>query len=207
LLEVGAARPLLRVRLFRVADNDPELLGHLVKVQLEPDLVAALALDLPTTVRTCNQDDIDHWDLPVDELFAIATDNLAAEVAGYQRDSIELQGGGSIQVLLGDTFFVSSQAYRFAQLVGPLTNGALLALPNRHQLLWHVIESAPGTIGAVQALVQIASAGYREGPGSLTPDIYWWHGGAFTRLPATVDRSGLHFMPPEAFVQLLNSLA
>ena len=43
-----------------------------------PDLVAALVLDLPTTVDTLQRDDIATWPA-VDDLHRIALDNVRAE--------------------------------------------------------------------------------------------------------------------------------
>lgn len=199
------ARSLLRIRVFRVADNDPDLVQKLVKVTLCPDLVAALALDLPTTVRTINSDDVDGWSMPVDELFRIGSSNLASELPTYHRERIEVAEDSSLEMLQGETFFVSSQIYRFGEIVGELANGALVVLPNRHTLMWHVIEGA-GVLRAIETLVRGAATFYAKGPGSLTPDLYWWHRGAMTHLPAAIHRDKLNFAPPDSFMELLNSL-
>jgi hypothetical protein len=207
-MAIETARPLLRVRIHRVADTQPEMLELMVRRLLAPDLVAALALDMPTSVRTVTDKDVEHWATPIAELYAIGTANLADELHTYQREQLDLSKGRRIEVLYGDSFFVASQAIRFAELAGETPHGALLAMPNRHQLLWHVIESADGAIEAVNGLVQQAAGAYEDGPGSLTPDVYWWRAGAFTLIPAVVDRRrGINVMPPEEFVQLLNSLA
>lgn len=205
--DLETIRPLLRVRVYRLSDTPPDALGHMIKRELAPDLVAALAIDLPTTVRTVNQEDVDHWGMPVDELFSIGAANLADEVSTYERTTLPTREGHKIEVMLGDTFFVSSQVYRFAEIVGAQRFGTLVALPNRHQLVWHVIESVAGTVQAVQVLLRMGIDGYKQGPGSLTPDLYWWHSGSLTMLPSSVDKKGVNFMPPDEFVELLNSLS
>jgi hypothetical protein len=62
-------------------------------------------------------------------------------------------------------------------------------------------------VQAVQTMLQVGMNAYQEGPGSLSPDLYWWHRGALTLLPSSIDRKGVQFFPPDAFVELLNSLS
>jgi hypothetical protein len=206
-MEIETARPLLRVRLFRVADTQPNLLDSIVKRELAPDLLGALAIDLPTTVRTCSDDDVEHWGISVDEAFGIAIANLADEVRGYVREELDLGDGQTGHMFLGDTFFVPSQIVRFAEIVDDAGNGALVVLPNRHQLAWHVISSGAGTVAAITSMTDIAATGYREGPGSLTPDLYWWHEGDLTLLARVwPDRKAVQFDPPAEFGELLDSL-
>jgi hypothetical protein len=206
-IDLETARPLLRLRAYRLSDNRPEVFERMIRVPLAEDLVMALAIDLPTTVRTTTQDDIDHWALPLDELVAIAASNMADEMRTYERQTIPTKAGSTIEASVGDTFFVSSQAYRFGDFVGDAPFGALIALPNRHLLLWHVIRDARATLDAVQAMVGIADGAYREGPGSLTPELYWWRDATWTRIPATVSKKGMDIAPPDAFVALLNTLS
>ena len=200
------ARDLLKIRVYRLSDAPPEAAANWIHRPLSPELVAVLAADLPTTVSTISKDVAGPWNIPIDELFSIATEHMAAEMPGYERSSIPL-AGASLQTLSGDTFFVASQIVRFEDFAGTPANGALVSLPNRHLLAWHPIETAAATVQAVQAMLQIGAAAFQEGPGSLTPDLYWWHRGALTLLPATIDRKGVQFFPPDAFMELLNSLA
>jgi hypothetical protein len=112
-------------------------------------------------------------------------------------------GGASLETLTGDTFFVASQIIRFGDFAGTPASGALVSLPIRHLLIWHSIETAAGTVQAVQTMLQVGMNAYQEGPGSLSPDLYWWHRGALTLLPSSIDRKGVQFFPPDAFVELL----
>jgi hypothetical protein len=204
--DYGYAKDLLKVRVYRSADYRPEDLAHLVKRTLSPELVAVLVADLPTTVATISDDTAGGWSVPIDELFGIATTHMAAEMSGYERSAVPLADGARLETLTGDTFFVASQVVRFADFAGTPTNGALVSLPNRHLLIWHPIETAAATIRATQTMIPATQNAHREGPGSLSPDLYWWHRGALTLLPATVDDKGVQFFPPDAFVELLNSL-
>jgi hypothetical protein len=201
------ARDLLRIRVYRLSDAPPEAAANWIHRALSPELVAVLAADLPTTVSTISKEIAEPWNVPIDELFAIATEHMAGEMPSYERDSVPLAGGAKLETLAGDTFFVASQVVRFADFAGAPANGALVSIPNRHLLIWHPIETAAATIQAIQTLIPTAANAYREGPGSLTPDLYWWHRGALTLLPGTVDNKGVQFFPPDAFMELLNTLA
>ena len=203
----GYARELLKIRVHRLSLLPPDSVEHWVRQVLAPDLVAVLAADLPTTVSTITDDIAEGWDTPIDELFAIATDHMATEMSGYERGSVPMAGGASLETLSGETFFVASQIVRFAEFASPPPHGALVSLPNRHLLIWHPIETAAATIQAVQTMLTAGLNAYQEGPGSLTPDLYWWHRGALTLLPSSIDGKGVNFLPPDALVELLNSLS
>jgi hypothetical protein len=206
LQDFAYARDLLKIRVHRLSLLPPESVEHWVRRVLAPDLVAVLAADLPTTVSTITDDIAEGWKTPIDELFAIATEHMAAEASSYERGSIPIAGGASLETLAGDSFFVASQIVRFGEIASPPPDGALVSLPTRHMLIWHPIETAAGTIPAVQTMLQVGMNAFQQGPGSLTPDLYWWHRGALTLLPSSIDGKGVNFLPPDAFVELLNSL-
>jgi hypothetical protein len=206
LKDFGYARDLLKLRVYRLSDVPPELVANWIHRALSPELVAVLAADLPTTVTTISKDLAEPWNVPIDELFAIATEHMAAELPTYERSSVPVAGGSVLETLSGDTFFVASQIVRFADFAAAPPNGVLVSLPNRHLLVWHPIETAAATIQAVQAMIPTGLNAFQEGPGSLSPDLYWWHRGALTLLPSSADRKGVQFFPPDPFVELLNSL-
>lgn len=48
---------------------------------------------------------------------------------------------------------------------------------------------------------------HSESPGPLTEEMFWFKDGEFTPLPYNLVKGRIHFVPPEEFVGLLNSLA
>ena len=56
-------------------------------------------------------------------------------------------------------------------------------------------------------MFKIAMNLFREGPGSISDQLYWWRGGEFVHLPHTVSGKSINFVPPDEFVQALNGLA
>jgi hypothetical protein len=142
---------------------------------------------------------------PIDELFDIGTRNLAAEPVP-ERQVLDAAEGAAILVFAGDSLFVASRVVTLADLVDLNgARGAVVALPHRHTLLVHPVRDR-AVVGALQTMIPLADRLYREGPGSLTPQLYWWHDNALTHLPATVDGRNVSFYPPDAFVRVLDEL-
>jgi hypothetical protein len=206
LADYAYARDLLKVRVYRTSELLPEALEGMVRQPLAAELVAVLAADLPTTVSTIGEKMAEAWGVPPPELFAAAAEHMADEVPGYEHKVVQF-GAAIMHDLVGDSFFVASQIVRFADLADPPAGGALVALPNRHHLLWHGIESMDATVQLVQVMLQVAAKLYQDGPGSITPDLYWWRAGELTLLPSRIDGGQIQFAPPDAFVELLNRLA
>lgn len=206
LTDPEVARPYLKARVYRRSDMPPDAFAGLVTMPVTADLAGVLVYDLPTSVRTVSRDTVRDWPDAIDGLFALALEHLAAEVGTYERAQIELDSGGSVTGLSAPSFFVASQVLRLGDELGDAPNGAVVAMPNRHGLFWHPIGAAAPTLAAVRALLPIAHRLYEDGPGSLTPELHWWHRGALTPLPSRIEGARIEFAPPDAFTQLLRSL-
>jgi hypothetical protein len=197
-----AARPMLKPRIYMVGDLPDD--AAIVSSQIGAGLISVLTYDLPTSVRTIHRDDADSWSVPIDELFAIALANIASAPDRPERTDVPFEGG-VFHALHGDSFFVTSEILRLREHLGDAPNGALVAIPNRHILLFHPLLDLSAVV-AVQFLIQMTIQMFREGPGSVSPNLYWWHDGALTQLPYDTDRKGVQFFPPDEFVQVLNGL-
>jgi hypothetical protein len=85
--------------------------------------------------------------------------------------------------------------------------GALAAAPHRHAVLYHVIRDR-SAIKAINAMIPAAFGMFQEGPGSISPNLYWWQSGRLTLLPSRVTAKSIEFAPPPEFVEnVLNRLA
>jgi hypothetical protein len=168
--------------------------------------VSYLCIDLPSSVQTVNPDRVARWGVAVDELFAIGLENVRREcVPELVRD--ELEPGVPYLALTGQSFFVATHALmlrRWDGFVG--RGGALVAIPHRHAVICHPIENIQ-TVKAVHRLALIARGMEQEGPGSITPGIYWYHDDRFTPIPYEVTGEKFVLRPPDEFVELLNRLA
>lgn len=177
----------------------------LVRRPLAPGLIAALAIDYPKTVATVPPDTADGWGVPVDELFEIGLANVRKQdQPGVQRQPLD--GGGSISVLIGDSFFVSTWALMLEDFTIPGSpHGAIVAIPNRHVVVFHPIVDL-SVVEGTQAVIALAVQMYRDGPGPISPNLYWRRGDRLTLLPTRYAGKTAYFEPPAEFIEVLNQL-
>lgn len=197
-------RPLLRSRLYPI-----ELLSQSVEIVHRPGpegTIEVVVIDLPTTVRTVARSEAKAWPLERESLFELARRNLAAGAA-LEDIAVSVQPGVDLHAYTGDPYYAASHALVFERYApAPLPHGALVGIPKRDVLLAHFIRNI-GAAEAIGALMQIVIGMHADGPGSLSPHLYWYRGGEFITLPYHVDGESLRFTPPGDFVDMLQRLA
>jgi hypothetical protein len=202
--DFARVRPLLKIRVYGGSPGG-EALEKMVCRPLAEGLVATLVYDLPSSVCSVDRGATAAWGLDDDALFDLALQNVAREPAPSVR-SVDLGGGAILTAVLGETFFTASQALRLQHFLdAPPPHGALVALPHRHCLLFHPIRDGR-VIQAVNGIIPMAFGMFREGPGSISPSLYWWRAGQFTLLPSEMTEAHMTFTPPAAFVAVLEKL-
>ena len=165
-----------------------------------------LALDLPTTVRTVSRAEAEVWRLDPEDLLDIGRRNLRAS-SKLAETVFPLEPGARLKVLTGDPYYAASHALFLDQyLRDDLPHGVLVGIPKRDMLLLHEIRDL-GLMEAVTALLQLIVGMHRDGPGSLSPCLYWYHDGEFTVVPYEMDDDTLTLVPPDEFVELMDELA
>ncbi|MDZ4818192.1 MAG: hypothetical protein SGJ20_04380 [Planctomycetota bacterium] len=202
IFDFGLTRDKLHVR---ISDEDSIPEDLVVHRQDLPGTLSYLVLDLPSSVLNVKPIDAEMWGRSVDELFETAINNVQTNCKPQISEQV-LQGGVKITALLGDSFFVASLALRlekYSRCVG--TYGSLVAIPHRHCLLAYRIESLE-VVSVVSTLGIIARGMCEEGPGSISPRLYWYRDGQFMDLPYEIEDDSFMFRPPEAFVELLEEL-
>lgn len=193
----------LRVRLYPI-----DLLSQSVETIHRPGpegTIEVIVLDLPTTVRTISRSEAKRWALEAPELFEIGRRNL--QRAGLlKRTAVALYPGVEIQLYSGDPYYAASHALLLdAYLPDALPHGALVGLPRRDVMLLHFIRNI-GVAEAIRSILQAIVSMYADGPGSLSPHLYWFRQGEFITLPYELDGDALDFLPPMDFVDLLERL-
>ncbi|MFD9976405.1 hypothetical protein ACFWZR_19235 [Streptomyces sp. NPDC059017] len=177
---------------------------------LAPGLSEVLALDLPESVMILTDDALEPLgDVPVLRERAMA--NLRdLPVEGHE--TIKDAGGMRLEVVVGDSFYTASRVLVLDALVRQVTgqqiteDGALVALPFRHQIAFHVIRDA-GVIPSLNALAAFAASGYADTPGAITPYVYWWRDGRLTQLSDRDEGGeGLRIVVGEDFQDMLQRL-
>ena len=81
----------------------------------------------------------------------------------------------------------------------------LVGVPKRDILILHRIQNV-GVMEAAGAMLQVIVGMHRDGPGSISPYLYWYHDREFTVLPYELEDESLRFLPPDEFVELVDDL-
>lgn len=84
-------------------------------------------------------------------------------------------------------------------------NGALVALPHRHLIAVHPIESA-SVVAAAGTMLRFAARQFETCPGPISDQLYWWHEGTLSRLPSDSVGETLQLFPSDGFAALLDRL-
>ncbi|WUD74867.1 hypothetical protein OG937_25815 [Streptomyces sp. NBC_00510] len=172
-----------------------------------PGLLEVLALDLPESVMTL----ADHALVPLGdarELRGRALLNLRD--LPVERHEVVRHADVRFDVLVGDSFFTAARVLVLDELVErvtgePLTaDGALVAMPFRHQLAFHAIRDS-GVIPALNGMAGFAAAGHEDAVGPISPYVYWWRDGVLTQL-SRKDGDGLLITVGEEFQDVLERL-
>ncbi|MCQ1955735.1 hypothetical protein NNX39_04345 [Arthrobacter sp. zg-Y826] len=187
----------------------PPLDGHPHR-KFAPGVVEMLALDLPDTVavfRHENARNFGGWE-------ALRQKGIAnlRELEVEQLETLNPPGGGSFNVLFGSSFYTASKAMLLPSLAAELTGkhvrqefGWLMSVPNRHQVVWHVIEDS-SVIGAVNGMAYFAAAGYSDAPGPVSPHVYWWNGTGYEQLTEVSDDGTVKIRVGPGFQTVLESV-
>lgn len=192
-------RTMVKVRLY-ARESLGELTESTVHREVGEDLVSVLVYDLPDAVATVPTDAPARWPVSLDEVFELALRNVL-EQDEIEIETLELDDGTRFSVMVGESFFVTSRLLVLQEHLDPVNAmGALVAVPNRHTLLFSTIVDL-GVVDTIHAMAILAHRRHAEGPGSLSPSLYWWRDGSLLALPTEVDDEGVRFFPPTEFVE------
>jgi hypothetical protein len=200
-----AVRSMLRVRLLADESMGGMRLDEMGGSRaFAPGILMTLVYDFPDSTASVPPNHVEGWPLDTDAVWQIATDNVGLEPQPTRQ---EVPAQGSVFTMaIDDSFYVATRALRLVDEVPPGTTDAVFAVPNRHMLLWHAIRDV-SVVGAMQAMIQVTSKAFLDGPGSISNQLYWWHDGNVVHLPVNADGNRIAFAPPDEFVALLNTLA
>ncbi|MEV6109948.1 hypothetical protein AB0M28_35365 [Streptomyces sp. NPDC051940] len=176
---------------------------------LAPGLCEVLALDLPESVMLLGDDALTPLGR-MDDLWTRAFRNLRAlPVEGHE--AVEQSDGQRFHVVMGDSFFTASRVLVLDALVEQITgrplgpDGALVAMPFRHQLVFHPIEDI-GVLASLGGMARYAAAGHEDAVGPVSPHLFWWRDGELTQL-SELDDGTLTVTVGADFQDLLERLA
>jgi hypothetical protein len=163
---------------------------------------AVLCVDLPTAVANLKPEESIATGLTMPELWELAISQID-DGEPVQEDDL----GSGVTAFSGDSFFVASRVLDLEQFAGEIPeHGALAAIPHRHILLVHPIETTEA-LDALNLMIGAADHFYRQGPGSIVPYVFWWrHDRALLRIPGGIRDGQRYLVPPDEFIDVLNAL-
>jgi hypothetical protein len=116
------------------------------------------------------------------------------------------EGASAPIACFADHFFAASHALLLAERIPPAAKGsAVFTVPHRHALLYAPMADM-GVVESINRLIPTTAAMFQDGPGSISPGLYWWRDGDVSLLPSHFDGGTAHFAPPDEFVQALETL-
>jgi hypothetical protein len=192
---------LIKLKLY--ADEFPP--SSLLRYTVAPGIEAVLTVDLPDAVVSVSSEVAAGWGKSREELFALGLSNALAEPCDV--DSLDAGEGASIRFFSGDSFYVTTRALQLdAWISRQHPHGALLSIPSRHALLLYPIESME-VVHVVGRMIFYTRSLFRQGPGSISPELFWWRGGEVTLLPSREEDGKLVFSPTANFLDCIERLA
>ncbi len=200
----------LRIRLVPDAPADSGTLRHLGARPFADGIVQVLAVDVEGAVRCVPTGEIaaNGWD--VDEAWASALVQTELLESPDEIHVIDIGGADMIHAF-AERPFMASMVGVIDDLIGEYAHigehGAVVSLPLRHSVLIHPIDDA--TIRtAIAGMIPITRQLFKQGPGSVSPHLYWWRGGALEWIPTFFDGtlSGVEFYPSPELAELVVDL-
>ena len=197
LRDFTAARPRLRSRVYT---EGALLVEDVVSEPLASGLVEVLVADVSGAVTTIPSAVAHGWGVDLAGVFDCARQQTLD--AGLPiRSELDLDGV-VLTALELPTPFAATHVHWLPSYLDVPPSGALVVMPTRHLLLVATLQNRQQTLDAAQAMLVNADRLESEGPGGLSPDLYWWHPPDLVLLPG----SPTSLSPPAEFIEVLDTL-
>ncbi|MFK7918814.1 MAG: hypothetical protein AB8G14_12095 [Ilumatobacter sp.] len=200
----------LRVRLVPDVPADGEILRSLGSRPFVEGVVQVLAIDVAGAVRCVPESEIVELGWNADEAWASARAQTEMFEVPDELHTIDI-GGVDILHVFGERSFTASMVGVVDQLVAEVAHigetGAIVSMPLRHSLLVHPIDDS-SVRTAIAGMIPITRQLFKQGPGSVSPHLYWWRDGALEWIPTFFDGTmgGVEFYPSDELGALVAGL-
>ncbi|MFI5384623.1 MAG: hypothetical protein ACHQ50_00730 [Fimbriimonadales bacterium] len=186
-LDAKRLSAMLKVRIYPNKGYNESTRGP--KWPVADDMFACLVVDLPEMVKSLAEEELAILAMEPDAAFSLALENVWSE---EKVERMQLKRDDNvIDALSGSGLFTTTHLFLLDRYLDEPQFGAFVAVPNRHHLFFHQIRDKRSfEVGGTMA--ELAAVAYEQGPGSLSPELYWWDDG---RLVALNDED-----PPEDFL-------
>jgi hypothetical protein len=176
------AAPRLRVRLAADASQP----GWAVYRNVCEGLDEMLMLRNDVGCETVNADQVEEWGQPLDKVWAEARQRTYWDETRERR----ILAKEKVRVVwVRHSFFASSVLLSLQPLLSRKNqHGALAMVPCRDALLY-VEMTTPRVAEDAAAMMEVGSQWYVDGPGSISPDVFWYRpGGSIERIARLVGK-------------------
>jgi hypothetical protein len=187
----------LRTRLQRT-DFAPDLASVVTRPVAE-GLVEVLTYDFPESVAYVPPSHPNGWGVPLDEVFSRARQRVR-DAGLLPRQALELPGGIALDLLEDEeNFFASTHVFFLNEYYQPAPElGCLVAVPHRHAIVAYPIQGAE-VRRMLAGIAFLANGLFEQGPGSISPNVYWWDRERLHHIPSHPTEDGFSFTYPAAF--------
>jgi hypothetical protein len=197
----------LRIRLVPDSPADAGTLRQLGGRPFADGIVQVLAVDVDDAVRCVPTSEVsaNGWD--IDEAWASARAQTEMFEVPDEIHVIDIGGADMIHVF-GERSFTAGMVRVIDELIAEFADigehGAIVSLPLRHSVLVHPIDDST-VRAAIGGMIPITRQLFKQGPGSVSPHLYWWRDGALEWIPTFFDGtiSGIEFYPSPELADLL----
>jgi hypothetical protein len=184
-LAVGEVRSRIYVKLLS-ADALPSGGGLSYLDGTVPGLVDSLVVDFPQTVGWLTASQVAKFGGKC-ALREAGLANLRA-LPSVQHKHMAAADGATFEVLLGESVYTASRVLvmddLLDQTLGPTAEtsyGLLAAMATRNQVAIHAI-CGRSVVPSLRLMARFALAGFRDGTGPLSPNVFWWRDGHWTQV-------------------------
>jgi hypothetical protein len=203
-LDFQKTKDKLMIRLYSQDSGINDESSFFLKNDLE-GTVSVIVIDDPTSTRTLRRDQTLSWKMSEQDIFELALKNTQTTNHVKSRH-LNAPNGVTLIVLSENSFYVASQALfleKYPECIGKY--GALVGVPTRDYLICFPINDIT-VKAAVQAMIPAISKIEQVGPGSISPDLFWYQDGKFVRLPYKLSSDSVVFDPPASFSDLVREV-
>lgn len=174
LSNLDKVRDRIKIRLYGAEyRNTPGADALLLRTPVE-GILSVLVCDLQYANISVPRDLIAGWGLDEDEAYELALRNTLSQEEVAYTVMPPLPDGVVLEGIEGHSNYASTHLLGLERHLGKaLGYGALVGVPNRHILFLHRIRDDRVT-AAMGDLSTMTEQAYRDGPGSISKDLYWW---------------------------------
>jgi hypothetical protein len=196
----------LAVRLHAGDYLPRRLAPHIVHRCDLPGTVTVLVADLGPSVAAVPTGVAAAWGVPPEQLFTRGLQNVRA-LGPPDWHTLPLPPDLRLDVLICPHFYTATHALLLnGALPRPARHGHLIAVPHRGALLCFAVDGA-GVLAAMEGLLIMAGGMYREGPGSISPHVYWRNQeGRFEQQQSLTLGRRVRFAPSAGFAAVLDQV-